>query len=1423
MLPKSKEEVHKRIASFSGSIQSNDSVFTDTEDACDSLQTSGRSLPGGMLALASEGMGVRYSRSRRSRPPGVGKSPSSLPCTPGPRNANLHLVGGEVQSDKRSPKDSGYGSRLDTDEIQSPPLSDKSSPSRVLSPVKQHGSIVGLEQNANVATDALKLPQILPLAHSPVMVNGSYRQFYYLGDPVNSSAALNETPFSQKLLIHRYTPSKSPTPSRGRYPDLPILPPQHSTEENKKIILHALQPIKSASCCSLDRLSLTSSLEEYASNLEKIDVNANASTDEDVGTRRERMVSMTRFETTNLELPQCTTVVKVVVPVSSSSASAQTHEETKRRRSLLDLFQIGKRKTRPAKSSPNTANVMLTSAGWAKLRKRKQKRERRVVSDDLTHQIHIPTAAEIRDKVVISSPVDGHSMGKTKRREERREKHTTTKRHSLEIRQYVSKQTQTSTPSTPSEMKKQLPVFQDFSLPVTGIGPYTSEMSKSTDGLADLQHLSAQLRKLAQPAQSTTNLDLSQRASETMSVVGLRPSHSVDDLVHPVAAQIGHSLPQGAEQPREGFLWRVLGRANQRWPAYIQIISIQNSQTGVGGICVRKGQQVRALYRVSGRVIVETETHHLAAIPYECCRISRKYYGVKSALVQLSYSQLYVPPLELLSLANNHSPVYTAQAPSSNGLQKYINYVPIEMVAIQDNYDCKPLGEINIDAGDKLRVLYCDEELVYAVKENGEAGLLTRNYCRLTRKSEKTYQKWVEATHSPFQADYPVKFNRSPPSFLMHRAPAANESPTQSSSNLVKSNKSTTNAKLNVKLTGGCATLSSSHDTPSAHFHPPAQNALKSPPKPTNRHKESPVSPPAQNGRKSQSKPPPVSTVAASEASATSFIQRIPSQQKRLEPHAKLLTPTQSIVPEPTLTPTLAMRDGQLVSRHHSLLESTTPSLKITPSFKPTPSLKPITPSLNPTVAIRDGRPVSRHHSLPKSTTPSLKSTTSSLKTTPSLKITPSFKPPTPSLKPTTPSLAPTDGRPVSRHHSLPKSTTPSLKSTTSSLKTTPSLKITPSFKPTPSLTPILAMGDGRPVSRYHTLPKTTTPSLNPINPTLTPTLAMSDSRLVSRHHSLNVCDRIPVAPAVRRSKIMSFSGKLMTVVRNYVPQTGSLDYTIRRGLRVKVLHTSEDGQTLRVATKTGAQFDIPVSHLCFSRKNSEPSLNRLSATTLSSIQYQTTANTSTQSGSATYTQTPNATGYHQNEGNPPTPTSPTTQLPLECGKIMTIIHNFAPSADISMVTIRRGLRVKVLGGQDDMVKVITKTGTIFSIPRSHLRLSHKTSDASEFASTPQVKQSTEKVPPPLNPVNTHIPPASNGLHEDDSLELTIENRTINSSPELSHKEVNTSSHVNGMQASPLTKDDNSSVKTDDGASLSVRRGRGYRVSSTGSQVFELC
>jgi hypothetical protein len=200
-----------------------------------------------------------------------------------------------------------------------------------------------------------------------------------------------------------------------------------------------------------------------------------------------------------------------------------------------------------------------------------------------------------------------------------------------------------------------------------------------------------------------------------------------------------------------------------------------------------------------------------------------------------------------------------------------------------------------------------------------------------------------------------------------------------------------------------------------------------------------------------------------------------------------------------------------------------------------------------------------------------------------------------------------------------------------------------------------------------------------------------------------------------------------MTVVRNYDPTVGRSDSTIRKGLRVRVVKVSPDGKTLRVATKTGTQFEIPVTHLCMSRKNSEPSPyghdaeNHEIALISSGILTTSTQNT--------------AFNHSPMETFPASPTtklpkSPSNRLPLECGKIMTVIRNFVPSPDDPMVTIRRGLRVKVLGGQDDLVKVVTKTGTTFSIPRSYLRLAHKTSDASAFTAVDAGAKSPPHSPP---------------------------------------------------------------------------------------------
>lgn len=1130
---KSKEAFHERDASFSSSIQSNDSVFTDT-DGPSSIQTSSRSLPGEIVGQSSSRMDSKdhsnRSHIRKYASTSTSKSNSLLP--------GHQQLGGEgvqlyMQKGKPSPKDSGYGSRLDTDELQSPPLSDKSSPGRLTS----HAKRLNTGRTSVGALNDQSLLPIIPLARSPVLVNRSYLQFYYLDDVIDSFASLNETPFHDKLTAssrERGPPASKPNPNH------PVMLPTQPESLHNKRLLNSLQPIRSASCSSLDRLSLTSSLKEYASNLEKVDMTTSVDHEQ-----RGRLLSVTRFETfsSDLESPQCATVVKLT----------SRQEESNRRKHLLSRFHIRKRKAKSqvAESSHSSKEVVMTPAGEAQLRKKKrgkQESQRRVVSDDLTLRVHFSTTIEDCEQTGTASNLGEHSSRMTKKEHD----------HKGQVKQPKQKRL-----SQGDQNRKDL---SNFSYPRahlqdSHVSSMVPELSQSTDGLADLQHLSMQLRKLAQPAQSTTNLDLSQRASETMSTIGLRVSHSVDDLSDPLAAPLSQSTPAESDEPREGFLWRVLGRASQRWPASIFIVPIQNSEAGIKGLCVRKGQQVRALYRVSGQVIVEMETNHLACIPYNCCRISQKYYGPNSTLVQLSYSQLYIPVPDAPGIVCNQSPLHSMLTSAAGPGKGHHGHIPIEMVAIQDCYDCKPLGELNVDAGDKLRVLYCDEEMVYAVKENGEAGLLTRSYCRLTRKSEKMFQKWVELTYSPFQADFPIKLNQKPPSFLTDGTlthEKGDTNPTQKKCMVVATMKKpqSNDQTSTIKCPSDHAPSSSR-----SKFHKPSP-----PTPPPKRKRNTPASPLALNDHKSTSTAPECASDKYS-AITGSNTSRAPKKEKITE-------------------------------------------------------------------------------------------------------------------------------------------------------------------------------------SKGRTLP------------------------IGSQGHS----------------KPMPYSGKLMTVVQNYVPQKGNVDYTIRKGLRVRVLQSSPDGKTLRVVTKTGSQFDIPASHLCFSRKNSEP---------LSYMQHVENTNDINSDALATP-----QTKHHVFTGKPP---SPTTKLPLEHGKIMTVIHDYVPTPENPMVTIRRGLRVKVLRDQQDWVEVITKTGNTFCIPRSHLRLSHKMSDTSTFTGTPCQPKS------PL----TKIRQDRNTNHEVNPIQRTksslLEQSEVHSIPTAVCKH-----HPSGMQR-PSKRGGNEAVPS------TSRAAGGCRINSSVSQVFELC
>ena len=1129
------------------------------------------------------------------------------------------------REDKRSPKDSGYGSRLNTDDLQSPSHSnsDKSSPRSLPSSAK--GEASSPHSPASQPDDGSF--KILTLVNSPVLVNKSYRQFYYLDDSSSFVAREVQSPDSVKA-----KPNQTSTPTRGKYPKQPLLPRREQSKATQnQLTVKSIKAIKSASCSSLDRLSLTSSLEEYAFDLVK-GTGGEEPMDENEAFGRGRLLSVTRFETLtgNLETPQCATIVKVTGPSPSSSASGQ--KEKKQKKHLLSRFYIGRRKNKSElQLGAASQDVIMTQAGRARLRKkgRGHGRQRMVVSDDLTHKVKFVVGEAERPEKQVEE------LGRN------RQLQTTTTKAPTPIRDITDKRTQEKSQIKIFEKqpersrKKELCRSAEHAPPTAGtylvqenhIGPFSAELSQSLDGgLSDLKHLEIQLKKLAQPSQSTTNLDLSQRVLETETSVGLRVSHSMDDIGDPMGTSLSQTKEISSDDPpREGFLWRVLGRASQRWPALIHIVPILTNQPGMRGFGVRKGQQVRALYRVSGQVIVETETNHLACIPYECCRISRKYYGPHSQLVQLSYMQLYVPVPDLPASVDNHPSTSNARStPTASPARHLLIHTPIEMVAIQDNYDRLPLGEINVDAGDKLRVLYCDEKRVFAVKENGEAGIIARNYCRLTRRSEKMYQKWVELTRSPFQADYPVKFGEKPPQFLFDG--------TLSELKEVRSKPTTPEAhrKLRVKSTEGDTKHANTRVQSSAVKGSSKEGLQKRhkplPPTPPGKRKEkTPVSPLTQNGLKS-----PLSPVR---------------QPLGRRPR--------------TLSPITA----------HSPIRSLPPS-----------------PSPKSPLEVSATAPPQRSNS--------------------------------------TPSHA--EGAKSSVHPSA------------------------------------------------------------------------------AHRRETNQCS-------------FSYAGKLMTVVRNYSPKVGNAESTIRKGLRVRVVRSSPDGKTLRVATKSGTQFDIPVSHLCMSRKNSEPSPFR------NEISHEIALVSNSIPSECLHSPLPTPRLKRN-----PLISPPAQNLPLECGKIMTVIRNFVPSPDDPMITIRRGLRVKVLGGQDDQVKVVTKTGTTFSIPRSHLRLSHKTSDASAFAAVDTGTKS-----PPTSPQTRRAAVKSpegatvNGRVKEEQSETPHDRphsrKHVHASPSVngSHPELPPSS-CNGTPSNRVTGRPPAAGAEGELSSADSAR-RGCRVNSTGSQVFELC
>ena len=212
-----------------------------------------------------------------------------------------------------------------------------------------------------------------------------------------------------------------------------------------------------------------------------------------------------------------------------------------------------------------------------------------------------------------------------------------------------------------------------------------------------------------------------------------------------------HSSTSAQACKSVGFLWRLLGRANATWPARLCVAAIQTTHfCRRGELLVRRGQQLQAMYRISDKVYVKSVQGDTGFVPYQSIRVSRKIYTSSSKTVQLSYSQLYL-----------HSPDGVDTRAATN-LQS--PHPSIEMVAIQEIMPTSR-EDLTVSCGDRILVLYCDDEWVYGITEDRAAGFLPRSACRLTRKFQTLYQNWINS-ETPFQADFVVKFNEPPPPIL---------------------------------------------------------------------------------------------------------------------------------------------------------------------------------------------------------------------------------------------------------------------------------------------------------------------------------------------------------------------------------------------------------------------------------------------------------------------------------------------------------------------------------------------------------------------------------------------------------------------------------------------------------------------------------
>jgi hypothetical protein len=213
-----------------------------------------------------------------------------------------------------------------------------------------------------------------------------------------------------------------------------------------------------------------------------------------------------------------------------------------------------------------------------------------------------------------------------------------------------------------------------------------------------------------------------------------------------VPLNIPAAEPSVGSEKSVSFLWRVLGRATPNSQANIYVVSIQAiSKVGKEGIEVRKGQQLKALYRESDKVFVQAPCLEEGFVPYSMCRLSRKHYGSQSKLIQLSYLRLY------------------PQSPDGIDILPTDHIPRIRMTAVRSHIPSTH-EELSVESDQSLTILYCDTEWVYA-NSGRFSGLLPRFTCNLIPSSKRHFEKWDQRIQ-PFQSDFIMRYDEPRPQVL---------------------------------------------------------------------------------------------------------------------------------------------------------------------------------------------------------------------------------------------------------------------------------------------------------------------------------------------------------------------------------------------------------------------------------------------------------------------------------------------------------------------------------------------------------------------------------------------------------------------------------------------------------------------------------